>query len=451
MSEIFVHGLGYIGLPTAAMFANYGHSVVGYDTDEAVIEGLEDRELPMDEPGLRAFVTQAFESGNLDVTSTVETAKYHIVCVPTPFDADAKRADLNYVRAAGEAIRPHLRVGDTVILESTVPPGTTEDVLRPVLESDGLRAGDEFSLVHCPETVLPGNIITEMRQNARIVGGVNGVSTAAAVRLYESFVEGEIRTTSDATTAEFVKLVQNTFRDTNIALANEIAKLTRDYDIDSREAIRLANRHPRVNVHDPGPGVGGHCLPIDPWFLGQRSDELDLIARARQVNDGMAEYVAGILDEELGGLSGTKVAILGVAYKGNVGDARQSPGLRLARELGEVGDGEREPAMETPATDGGGGTEREGGTGENDPEPRSNAVRVAVHDPHVENPAVRLDSLADAVDGADALVVTTDHDEFESLDAQAVAGEMAGNLIIDTKAILDADDWAAVGIEVQQI
>ncbi|MCO8245577.1 MULTISPECIES: nucleotide sugar dehydrogenase [unclassified Haladaptatus] len=455
MSDIFVHGLGYIGLPTAAMFANYDHSVVGYDTDESVIEGLEDRELPMDEPGLRAFVTQAFESGNLDVTSTVEPAKYHIVCVPTPFDADAKRADLNYVRSAGEAIRPHLRVGDTVILESTVPPGTTEDVLRPVLETDGLRAGDEFALVHCPETVLPGNIITEMRQNARIIGGVNGVSTEAAVRLYDSFVEGEIRTTSDATTAEFVKLIQNTFRDTNIALANEIAKLTREYGIDSREAIGLANEHPRVNIHRPGPGVGGHCLPVDPWFLGQRSDELDLIARARRVNDGMAAYVADLLDEELGGLAGTKIAVLGVAYKGNIGDARESPGLRLAEAVRRAAEDEREATTGPPATDGGGGNGRREDEANDDhdpdPDPRSNAVRVGLHDPHVANPAIRLDSLADAVDGADALVVTTDHDEFESLDTRTIADGMAGNLVIDTKAVLDADEWAAVGIEVERI
>jgi UDP-N-acetyl-D-mannosaminuronic acid dehydrogenase len=326
---------------------------------------------------------------------------------------------LAYVESAGEAIVPQLRTGDTIILESTVPPGTTVDVLKPVLEESGLNAGEDFALVHCPETVLPGDIITELRENNRIIGGVNSVSTQAAVRLYESLVEGKIRTTTNATTAEFVKLIQNTFRDTNIALANEIARLCADYNIDSREAIDLANEHPRVNIHQPGPGVGGHCLPIDPWFLGQGSDELDLISTAREINDGMSQYIVEMLETELGSLNGKKIAILGVAYKGNVGDTRKSPGLKLAHELQAT----TQPDSETVAADGGVG------------------VDIALHDPHVEDQTLDLVGFDSVVDGADAIVITTDHDKFEDISPASLIDAMRQPVFFDTKDILDADKW----------
>lgn len=428
MSTICVHGLGYIGLPTAAMFANYDYDVIGYDTSTEVVDRLDDGEVHFDEPGLRAFVTQALDSGNLTVSDEVEPAKYHIICVPTPFDDEAKEADLTYVEAAGRKIMPHLRTGDTVILESTVPPGTTVGVLQPILEESGLNAGNDFAMVHCPETVLPGNIITELQQNARIIGGVNGVSTEAAVRLYDSFVEGEIRTTENATTAEFVKLIQNTFRDTNIALANEIAKLARDYGISSREAIDLANQHPRVNLHQPGPGVGGHCLPIDPWFLGQNSDELDLIEKARNVNDGMSQYVIDVLKEDLGSLAGKKIAILGIAYKGNVGDTRKSPGLKLARELQEKTNADSDAI----AADGGSGTE------------------IALHDPHVDDQTLDLEPLDSALAGADGIVIATDHDEYEDL-APGQYGENTASIIVDSRAILDVSEWKNAGVNIQTI
>ncbi len=419
MSSVCVHGLGYIGLPTAAMLANYDHDVYGYDASEEVTDQLQEGEVHLDEPGLRAFVTQALESGQLEIVEEIVEAKYHVICVPTPFDDETKEADLTYVGQAGEAILPHLRSGDTVILESTVPPGTTVDVLQPILEESDLSAGEDFALVHCPETVLPGSIITELRQNNRIIGGVNGVSTEAAVRLYESFVEGEIRTTEDATTAEFVKLIQNTYRDTNIALANEIARLAHDYGNDSREAIDLANEHPRVDLLQPGPGVGGHCLPIDPWFLGQKSDELDLIETARRVNDGMADFIIEILEDELGDLSETKIAILGIAYKGNVGDTRKSPGLHLANEI-------QNPATQNVAVANGGSAGR---------------AEIAIHDPHVMDATLDLKDLDTAISGADAIVIATDHDEFKNLDPEQLRKHMNGNLLIDTKVVLDEHLW----------
>lgn len=433
MSTIYVHGLGYIGLPTAAMFANYDHEVTGYDTDEAVIEGLDDGNVHIDEPGLRAFVTQALESGNLTVSNEVDEAKYHIIAVPTPFDDETKEPTLEYVEAAGEAIAPHLRPGDTVILESTVPPGTTVETLQPALEQSGLDAGSDFALVHCPETVLPGNIITELKENDRIIGGVNGVSTEAAVRLYESFVEGDIYTTENATTAEFVKLIQNTYRDVNIALANELALISEDYDIDSREAIRMANTHPRVDIHQPGPGVGGHCLPIDPWFLGHGSDQLDLIETAREINDGMAGHVVDILREELGSLNGRRIALLGVAYKGNVGDVRQSPALDLAGELQQA-----VTEQSTVTADGGIESADEG-------------IDIRMHDPHVDDQVLDLVGFDEAVTGADAVVITTDHDEFTELAPAQLFDSMSGDLLVDTKGILPEREWISEGFSLRRI
>ncbi|WP_262180200.1 nucleotide sugar dehydrogenase [Haloarcula laminariae] len=433
MSTIYVHGLGYIGLPTAAMFANYDHEVTGYDIDEAIIEGLDNGDVHIDEPGLRAFVTQALESGNLTVSNEVGEAKYHIIAVPTPFDDETKEPTLDYVEAAGEAIAPHLRTGDTVILESTVPPGTTVETLQPALEQSGLDAGADFALVHCPETVLPGDIITELKQNDRIIGGVNGVSTEAAVRLYKSFVEGEIYTTENATTAEFVKLIQNTYRDVNIALANELALIGEDYDIDSREAIEMANTHPRVELHQPGPGVGGHCLPIDPWFLGHDSDQLDLISTARAINDGMAGYIVDILREELGTLDGKQIALFGVAYKGNVGDIRESPALDLATEL-------QQAVAEPPEATADGGIQSDSG-----------GVDVRLHDPHVDDQVLDLVGFEAAVGSADAVVITTDHDEFAELDPEKLRESMTGDLVVDTKDMLPEREWISEGFSLRRI
>lgn len=438
MNSVCVHGLGYIGLPTAAMLANYDNDVYGYDASEEVTEQLRNGTVHLDEPGLRAFVTQARESGRLEIVDEVVESKYHVICVPTPFDEERKEADLSYVEQAGAAIVPELRYGDTVVLESTVPPRTTVDVLQPVLENSGLSAGADFALVHCPETVLPGNIITELRQNTRIIGGVNGVSTEAAVRLYDTFVEAEIRTTTDATTAEFVKLIQNTYRDTNIALANEVAKLAHDHDVDTREALELANEHPRVDFLRPGPGVGGHCLPVDPWFLGHDSNELDLIRLARQVNDSMPGHVADLLSDWTGSLAGTTIALLGVAYKGNVGDTRKSPALDLAAELQARAPREPDPPADT--TDDGvvvdGDTDR---------------IDVRLHDPHVDDQALNTVDFDEAVTDADAIVITTDHDEFTELRPDRVRELMSGSLLVDTRALLEEDEWQSAGFSVVRL
>lgn len=423
MSTVCVHGLGYIGLPTAAMLAHAGHDVRGYDTSDEVTAALRDRDVHLEEPGLAEFVTSALDDGTLTVVDEAEPAEYHLLCVPTPFDERTRRADLEYVCAASRTVRSVLRTGDTVILESTVPPGTTGSRVRPILEETGLSADGDFRLAHCPETVLPGDIIAELRSNDRIVGGVTDAAAAEAVALYDSFVDGEIRRASDPATAEFVKLVQNTYRDVNIGLANEVARIAHDYGIDSREAIEMSNAHPRVDLLRPGPGVGGHCLPIDPWFLGDGSDELDLIAAARRVNDGMVGFVVELLRELVPNLHEKRIAVLGAAYKGNVDDTRMSPGLAIAREL------QHRPDAKTPAADGG----------------VAETATVAVHDPHVTDATLDLRSLETATSGAHAIVVATDHDEFASLDPAVLADRMATPKVVDAMGILDRERWLDAG------
>jgi UDP-N-acetyl-D-mannosaminuronic acid dehydrogenase len=423
MSSVCVHGLGYIGLPTAAMLADSGHDVVGYDVDTDLLDRLEGGDVPVDEPGLDEFVTGALADG-LSVSDTVPAADYHLICVPTPLDGD--RADLAYVESAAEAVAGVLRADDTVILESTVPPGTTVETVAPILESSGLSMG-EFSLAYSPETVLPGSVIAELRANDRAVGGIDERSVERAAALYDSFVEGELRKTANPTLAEFVKLIQNTYRDVNIALANELAMIAADYDLDSREAISLANHHPRVDLHQPGPGVGGHCIPIDPLFLRQGSENLDLIERARAVNDGMAEYVTDLLDSHLGSLADSSIAILGVAYKGNVADARESPGLRLAEAL--------QTRMQVAGAT---------GTSESD-------IDVRLTDPHVTDQRFALVPMEEALVGADGMVIATDHDEYRELDPADVAARLDGTLVVDAKGLLDVAAWEAAGLRVVRL
>ena len=399
MSTVCVHGLGYIGLPTAAMLANYGHDVIGYDPSEAVIDRIERGSVDQDEPGLQAFVAEALDSGTLSVGTTPLPAEYQIISVPTPI-TEENEADLSYVRTAAETVGDELREDDTVILESTVPPGTTTDVVRPILEQNGLTAGETFSLAYCPETVLPGNILYELQHNDRIVGNVGTAQPTEAVELYETFVDGEIHT-ADATTAETAKLVQNAHRDLNIAFANEIAKICDVNDIDSRAAIKLANTHPRVDVLNPGPGVGGHCLPVDPHFLVDRIEE-SVIKQARMVNQSMVGHTISLIEDVAAPLDNATVAVLGVAYKGGVADTRNSPGLRLARQL------------------------------------QSNwpSIEVRLTDPHVDDQTLDLKPFEEAVRDADVAVLITDHDTFGDL-GPADFDPMATPKLVDTRGVLD--------------
>jgi nucleotide sugar dehydrogenase len=408
-------------LATASLFANNGHSVVGYDTDPAVLDSLQSGTLDLTEERLEQYVSDALAT-NLSPSTESKAADYHAICVPTPNNG---RADLSYVKQAAHTIASDLRQGDTVIVESTVPPTTTESVVAPILEESGLTVGAQFELAYSPETILPGNTVAELRTNDRIIGGIDAGSAQTVADLYRPVIEGAVHVASDATTAEFIKLAQNASRDVNIAYANELALVADDYNIDIREAIAMANTHPRVEILTPGPGVGGHCLPVDPHFLAEHSDRTALITCARSINDSMPEYIMERVREELGGLSDRTIAILGVAYKGNVAETRNSPGLALAQTL------ETAPKRVEPLTDGGRGT-----------------VTVRLSDPHATDSFLDLNPLDEAIAGADAVVLTAAHDEYTELDPAIIADRIRSNLIFDAVNVLDDTAWESHGLRV---
>jgi UDP-N-acetyl-D-mannosaminuronic acid dehydrogenase len=332
-NKICVIGMGYIGLPTASTFAIHGVQVVGVDNNPEVLEVLNAGRVHIQEPGLRALAEQAFGSGNLRLSREPEPADAFIIAVPTPATPRVKggadpTAELGMVVAASQAILPHLGPGNLVMLESTCPPRTTLDLVAPILERSGLRAGVDFLLAYSPERVLPGRILQELTENARVIGGVTPASAEAGRELYALFVRGEIVLT-DATTAEMVKLMENTSRDVSIAIANEFARLAEHIGVDVWEAIAMANRHPRINILRPGPGVGGHCVSVDPWFLVQADPEqARLIRTARQVNDDQPLHAVLLVERALGTLQGRKVAALGLAYKPDVDDLVRVPRWR---------------------------------------------------------------------------------------------------------------------------
>jgi UDP-N-acetyl-D-mannosaminuronic acid dehydrogenase len=440
---ICVHGLGYVGLSTAALFANADHLVVGFDPSERVRASLAEGRPRVTEPELAAFVCRALDGagegdGRLTVSDEPVAADFHLVCVPTPYDDAAGHADLGYVESAARNIGRVLREGDVVVLESTVPPGTTEGPFRETIEAvSGLAAGEHFGLAFTPETVLPGNTVAELQSNARIVGGIDAGSREAVRALYGTAIDAERLSAPDCTTAEFAKLAQNASRDVAIAFANEMARVAGDYGIDARTAIGLANHHPRVDILSPGPGVGGHCLPVDPLFLKEGSDSVHLVEAARRVNDSMPAYVLELLDEALGGLDGRTVAVLGVAYKGNVSDTRNSPGLAIADLLGvALPEGIELHGRAVPlASD---------GSGHGGPE---EGISVRLTDPHVDDDSLDLLSLDTALDGADAAIVAAPHAEYADLDPARVAAH-GPRVVVDPFGMLAPERWAEAGVEV---
>jgi UDP-N-acetyl-D-mannosaminuronic acid dehydrogenase len=410
--SLCVLGLGYIGLPTASTFATNGMQVIGVDVNRRIVDVLRKGELHIQEPGLRGLVQAAFGSGNLRVAEQAEPADAFLITVPTPIQAD-KRADLSAVRAAAQAIAPHLRKGNLVVLESTSPPRTTVDVVAPLLADSGLQPGRDFWLAYSPERVLPGQILRELIENARVIGGINRPSAEAGRELYSAFVRGEIVLT-DATTAEMVKLMENTYRDVNIAVANEFAALAERFGVDVWEAIALANRHPRVNVLRPGPGVGGHCISVDPWFLVESAPEqTDLIRQARMVNDRQPARVAARLAAALGGLRGKTIAALGLTYKADVDDLRESPALEVVRRVAQDGATVRTYEPNAPAATADG--------------------------------ALAAASLEEALQDADAAILLVDHRGWAELDPAWVAGKMRGRVVFDTRGILPHDLWQQAG------
>ncbi len=411
--KICVLGLGYIGLPTASMFATHGLDVVGVDVNEQVVTSLQHGQLHIYELGLQTLVEEALQSGRLKISRQPEAADAFIIAVPTPF-YDDKRADMRAVASATEAIVPHLRRGNLVVLESTSPPRTTLDLVAPILERSGLKAGVDFHLAYSPERVLPGQILRELIENARVIGGVDAASAEAGRELYQTFVRGEIILTT-STTAEMVKLMENTYRDVNIAVANEFARLADRFGVDVWEAISIANLHPRVNILRPGPGVGGHCISVDPWFLVEAAPDLtQLIRSARMVNDAQPHFVLDLVRRALGAeLKGRRVALLGLSFKPDVDDLRESPAIELGHLLAQEG------------------------------------AEVRAFEPFKPDAQVpgltTCPTLEQAVANAEAVLLLVGHAELKQLSPQTLAALTPARVALDATGSWAPEAWAAAG------
>ncbi|MBX0357739.1 nucleotide sugar dehydrogenase [Halobacillus sp. Nhm2S1] len=394
-------GLGYIGLPTSVMFAKYGVDVLGVDVSERVVESLNNGKIHIEEPGLQDALTEVVEAGKFRASLQPEKADAFIIAVPTPNNDDEhKSCDLTYVKDAVKNTLPYLEKGNVLIVESTIEPRTMDDHVKPLVEEAGYIVGKDIFLVHCPERVLPGQIMHELIYNNRIVGGITEACTEAGAEVYETFVEGEIIKTK-AKTAEMSKLMENTYRDVNIALANELTKVCDELEINALDVIEMANKHPRVNLHTPGPGVGGHCLAVDPYFIVSKAPETaKLIDQARAVNVSMPEFVIGNVHKLMKNVEGKVVTVFGLAYKGNVDDIRESPAMEIYETLKE----------------------------------QSN-FEVRAYDPHVDKDFVESD-IKEAVKGSDLVLLLTDHNEFKELDWDMLEAFMNNAQVFDTKNVV---------------
>lgn len=400
MADICVLGLGYVGLPTASLLANAGFHVLGVDVEPEVVAMLRSGRTRLQEAGLSTLVSAAVHSGNLVTATEPEPADTFMICVPTPVTA-AKTADLDAVESATRSLLPLLRRGNLVILESTSPVGTTRNVVGRILRESGLEPGRDFDLCYCPERVLPGNTTYELINNHRLIGGLTPQSAEHALQIYERFVQGKIVLTDDRT-AELCKLMENTYRDVNVALANVFARIAEDAGVNAWEAIEYANLHPRVQILKPGPGVGGHCIPVDPWYLAEAFPEhTALLRQARAVNDTQAERLLDLLWDTSALRAGGKLAILGAAYKADIDDPRESPAALLVQAA------------------------------------QSRGLDVQVHDPLVKPGIYHAlevgNDLPSCLRGASAAALLCEHKSYRTLSARFFAEHMSGRVIADAR------------------
>lgn len=392
-------GLGYIGLPTSIMFAKYGVNVTGVDINQKAVDSLNNGKIHIEEPGLQEAYEEVLKSGNFKATTTPVAADCFIIAVPTPNNADQfKSCDISLVMTAVENILPLVQKGNTIIVESTIAPRTMDDFVKPLVESKGFVVGEDVYLVHCPERVLPGQIMHELVYNNRIIGGVTKACIEAGKKVYGTFVQGEMIET-DAKTAEMSKLMENTYRDLNIALANELAKICNHLEINALDVIQMANKHPRVNIHQPGPGVGGHCLAVDPYFIIAKDPiNSEIIQVARKINNQMPYYVVNKTKELLKDVRGTKVTVFGLTYKGDVDDIRESPAFEIYEML------------------------------------KDENIEVVAYDPHVNMEFVEKD-IHQAVKDSSLVLILSDHSEFKELHDADLEG-MKDAVIFDTKNVV---------------
>lgn len=422
MKKVAFVGMGYIGLPTAIVMCNAGLNVIGVDVFPEKVDAINRGELTISEPGLQEELTEALSSGRFRATVDMPEADVYVIAVPTPF-TDRHDVDMRFISAAAESIAPKLKGGELIILESTSPPRTTERLAQQILDlrsdlhlhQDGGEAdGAELYFAHCPERILPGQALSELRSNDRIIGGMSQSATKYAKEIYGTFCSGELLET-DSTTAELAKLTENSFRDVNIAFANEISVICDELGISVWELIELANHHPRVNILQPGPGVGGHCIAVDPWFIVSTApDTAKLVRTAREVNDSKPEWVCQKISqaidaqansvEQTGEVEGVPaVALLGLTFKPNIDDLRQSPALDIAVKTASRHTDHQFIVVE----------------------PHITTLPDALAD--LDN--VRLGTAQDALDSADTIVLLVNHDEFNNLDISAFPPDR----VIDTR------------------
>ncbi len=388
MKKIEIMGCGYIGLPTAITFTLAGYTVCGFDIKKSVVDTLNSGKIHIVEPGLQEAMDQAMATGRLHFTAEPEPADVFIIAVQTPHrdTPEGKRvSDMTFVRSAAETVGMVVKEGDLVVLESTSPPYSTQMVAQVVSEKSGLPE-DKFMTAHCPERIIPGRMLLELRENDRIIGSRDPKAAEYAKEIYSKVVtKGTIRTTDDLT-AEMCKLTENTFRDINIAYANELSKVCDRLGIDVFNLIKLANCHPRVNVHTPGVGVGGHCIAVDPWFIHEVFEDITpLIYEARVINDGKPAWVADRIAKDVA--PGAKIAVLGLSFKANIDDTRESPSVAFANILKERG------------------------------------YEVIACEPYIQGPVAGFENhtLEDAMAQCDYAVVTLAHDEFKNKKALIAA------------------------------
>lgn len=409
--KIGVIGLGYVGLPTAILFAGNGHHVLGVDVSPRVVEGIQTNTFHMEEEVLDQMLKQVVDSGKLRVSYELEHCDAYIVAVPTP--VHDYKIDLSYLESACRSIVQVIQRDDLVVIESTIGPGITTGPIQAWLEESGLQAGADFGLVHMPERVIPGNIYKELTENGRVVGGIDAASAARAKELYASFVKG-VMTETDATTAETVKVLENTYRDINIAIANEFLLICEKLGVNPWEAIAIANQHPRVKIMTPGPGVGGHCIPVDPWFLVEKApEEAVLIKTARYRNNAMPDKVAADIAQIVDGINAKKVSLLGTSYKANTSDARETPSREIAHALAERG------------------------------------IAYNTYDPFQILPwESSAGSLQEAVADVDLIALLVAHDPFIKLQPEQVQQLTSCRRIFDCTNRLDKVKWEAAGFTI---
>ena len=408
---VAVIGLGYVGLPLASMLSLAGVRVHGVDVDQALVASVSAGSLATTEPELDSMVQAAVHSGRLTLSTRVTRSAAYVIAVPTPV-RDDRTADLTHLRSALASVAGVIGPGELLVVESTIPPGTMTGVVVPELTR--LRGDvDGLLIAHCPERMMPGSAVVELVNNDRVIGGIDEASCERADELYSTFVKGELFKT-DLTTAEMVKVMENTYRDVNIALANEFAKLAESAGIDVWEAIALANHHPRVNILRPGPGVGGHCIAVDPWFLVKLdAARARLIQTARDVNDAMPSHVVDRAARMVRG--DAHVAVLGLAYRGDIGDTRESPALEVCREL------------------------------------ERRQIRYRAHDPFAPQEVEGIPNrpLDHAIAGAELVLLLTDHKDFRALDPVELAGKMTRPAVFDARGCLPIERWTDAGFRAE--